>query len=108
MRKNTLPRHVDGPGYARPWLTEARDGDSDQHRNQQHLQQIALREGVDEGAGDDRHKMGDEAVPFRLPHIACNHVGSIVAGSILKPAPGRIALATIRPITSAIVETTSK
>ena len=33
---------------------------------------------------------------------------SSVAGSTLKPAPGRTTLATIRPIASAKVETTSK
>ena len=54
--KKISPGLVDGMAGGQPRLfRQGVDGEAGQHRQQQHLQQLALGEGAEEGVGDDRH-----------------------------------------------------
>ena len=56
-------------------LAETRDGEAGEDRNQQDLQQIAPGESADEGVGDDRQQMGDEALLLGAIDVARDRIG---------------------------------
>ena len=86
-----------------------REGDAEQDRDQQHLEDLAFGEGADQGVRDDVEEEAGDALLVRLADVSRRPAWlSSVAGSTLRPAPGWTRLATTRPIASASVETVRK
>ena len=71
----------------------------------EHLQDVAAREGVDDGGRDDVEDEVDRASGSATPrrHSSCAASMSAALGVTLRPTPGCVRLTTTRPITRASV-----
>jgi len=89
-----------------PALAKGHDRETEQDREQQHLEDLAGREGANDRVRNDVQEEIDGLLGFGL----LGETGDLAASARAppKPAPGRTTLPTIRPINSAKVETISK
>ena len=91
------------------FLTETRHRETEQHRHEEHLQHVTrAREGIEERVRDDVQQEIDRGLARRDLCIAGDR-RRIERGGVRVESGARLnRLATISPITSAIVDTTSK
>ena len=83
--------------------------ETEQDGNEQHRQEISLRDRAEQVGGDHLHQEIDDRQRFGARHVAGNHAfSSNEADAMCRPAPGCHRLPTTSPTTRAIVETTSK
>ena len=100
---------LDEVEHQRAAAAEPVQREAEQHREQQHLQDLALGERVDDGGRDDvQQEVGRALHLARASVYAAMPLVSSVAGSMFMPAPGCTTLTITRPTISAIVLTTSK
>ena len=88
-------------------LAEAHQREAEQDREQQHLQDLALREGADHGVGNDVQEEIDALLRLGLLGVAGDRL-RVRPRRRRSPRPACTTLPTTRPITSAKVETISK
>src|SRR5262249_60558641 len=56
-------------------ISQARDGKAGEDRDQQDLQQVAVGEGAEEGVGDDRQQVSDDALLLGAMDVAFDRAG---------------------------------
>ena len=102
MRKKTWLHDVDEAQQRLAALAERLQPEGEQDREEQHLQDLARREGADHGRGDDVHG-GNRTVLCSLALAVKLAIAlvSMALGSTFMPAPGCNRLTTMRPMTRA-------
>jgi hypothetical protein len=71
-----------------PEVAQARAGETRQHGDHQHLQQVALGEGAEEGVGDQVQEIGDQALAvLGLGQVAGGDLGIQRGGIDVEPPP---------------------
>ena len=109
MPKKTCEICVDERHERPAALAQREQREAEQHREEQHLQDLAFGEGADDGVRDDVQEELDDAMLARpWPRRRRPPAVSSEAGSTFMPAPGCQTLTTTRPMASATVVTTSK